>query len=150
MLKMGSKYLIAATVTTVTMTVLLLLRGHLCFCQLLQLSKDYEGMCVCPGDTITFECTVAGSTATVWTGSAFQCLAKEIILCHSTFSNGASGDCNDGAIVATSIGVADNNYTSQLSVKISQDMNNKTVECIRHSNPVQVVGRIIIFLATGS
>ena len=129
--------------------ILLVLKCYLCGCQLQSLLQNNEERCICPGDTIMFECTVIGSSATIWTGSAFQCLAKGIILRHSTFSRGASGDCNDGAIVATSIGVADNNYTSQLSVTVSQDMNNRTVECVRHSNPVHTVGSSTIVLATG-
>lgn len=134
---------------TTIVTILLLLKYYFCGCQLQSLLHDNEVGCICPGDTIKFECTVMGTSATIWSGSAFDCLARGIILRHSTFSRGASGDRNDGAIVATSIGVINNNYTSQLSVTVSQEMDNKTVECVQHSNPLQVVGSSTIVLATG-
>ena len=38
-------------------------------------------------------------------------------------------DCNCGAVIAKSIGVIDNCYTSQLIVTIGEDMINKTIEC---------------------
>ena len=44
------------------------------------------------------------------------------------------GDCNDGAIVGQSLRVEDDCYTSQLSVTISLDLNNKTVRCVHRSS----------------
>ena len=48
-----------------------------------------------------------GDAATLWTGSAFDCLHiyNEIVLLHSRFVYGESGYCNNRAIVARSISV---------------------------------------------
>ena len=41
-------------------------------------------------------------------------------------------ECNDGAVIAKSVGVFDNYYISQLTVTIGEKMINKTIECFRH------------------
>ena len=51
-----------------------------------------------------FECTVCGVGATVWTGSLFDCIGGEILLRHRLFES-VSGKCNNGAVIARSIGV---------------------------------------------
>ena len=89
--------------------------------------------CVCPGDTLTYECTamgVTGGSSTVWTGTAFECLCcnDNIILPHDLFS---SRSCNNGDIVARGLSVEGNNYTSQLNVTVTPDTAGKTVECHR-------------------
>ena len=90
--------------------------------------------CVCPGDTLTYECTVTGLGSTIWTGTAFECplTSNEIILLHSRFTSvyGASRSCNNGDIVARSLSVEGNNYTSQLNVTITPFIAGKTVECL--------------------
>ena len=89
--------------------------------------------CVCPGDTLTFECTVTGGGTTIWTGSAFDCSSKnnEKLLRHSQFSHGksTSGYCNNGAIVARSHSVEGNNYTSQFNVTVTPGIGGKTIQC---------------------
>lgn len=60
--------------------------------------------CTCPGYNVTYECTVCGEGATVWTGCLFDCHSDEITLRHSLFvTDSASGECNNGAVVARSI-----------------------------------------------
>ena len=85
--------------------------------------------CACLGDTLIFRCVVTGAGSTVWEGAAFQCLGNSITLRHNRFSSseGVSGEC--GNIVARSIDVNNNCYTSQLSVVISENLNNKSVLC---------------------
>ena len=69
--------------------------------------------CTCLGHTQILECTVCGPGATVWQGSALQCQSSEIRLRHSQFINSqVTGECNDGAIVAKSVGSQDGCYTS--------------------------------------
>ena len=92
--------------------------------------------CVRPGDTLSYECTVMEGIATVWTGTAFNCLyytSNEIVLLHSRFDTETYGICNNGAsiIVAKSLSVDGNNYTSQLNVTITLDTAGKTIECAR-------------------
>ena len=86
--------------------------------------------CVCPGDTLSFECTVGERLAiTIWLGSAFDCSnsANEITLLH--WNVGCYSVCNNGAITARILSVEGNNYTSQLNVTVTPDMAGKTVTC---------------------
>ena len=85
--------------------------------------------CTCLGYTHIFECTVCGPGSTVWQGSALQCPSSKIILRHSQFNSQAHGQCNDGAIVTSSVGTQDGCFTSILSVMIGQEMINRTIEC---------------------
>ena len=86
--------------------------------------------CVCPGDTLTYECTVTGGILTIWTGTAFECpsINNEILLLHDTYGS-VSGSCNNGDIVARSLSAEGNNYTSQLNVTITPETAGKTIEC---------------------
>ena len=69
--------------------------------------------------------------ATIWTGSAFNCAGNEITLIHYRFDDGRGtyGVCNNGTIVARSLSVEGNNYTSQLNVTITSDTAGSTIEC---------------------
>ena len=94
--------------------------------------------CVCPGDTLTYGCTVPGGALTIWTGSALHCplTANEIVLLHNRFlydGNGQLSYCNNRAIVARILSVEENNYTSQLNVTITPDTTRSTIKCI-HDN----------------
>ena len=94
--------------------------------------------CVCDGDTLIFNCTVLGRTggATVWRGTAFDCVNTDITLLHSAYKpgRGAFGVCNNGAIVAQSLGVEDSYYTSQLNVTVNTNMTGKTIMCVNVLN----------------
>ena len=99
--------------------------------------------CVCPGDTLTFNCEVIDGGdigITIWTGTAFDCHDRnnEIALLHGSFKspNGTYSECNNGAIVAQSLGVEGINYTSQLTVKITSDMKGKTIMCLYDNFPI--------------
>ena len=105
--------------------------------------------CSCPGYTLTFECTVVGRGATVWRGSAFDCVytSNTILLFHSRFATpiGTISTCNNGAIVGRSLRVENNSYTSQLNVTVSRDLIGKSVTCV-HDNGTYVyaIGSSII------
>ena len=87
---------------------------------------------VCPGDTLIFTCTVSDTAPdggfTVWSGTAFDCSPAEIIIPHHEFTTPVK-ECNDGAIVARSLRVEGNNYTSQLNVTVTSEMKGRTIEC---------------------
>ena len=102
-------------------------------------SSEATNECVCPGDTLTYYCTVMGTPGgfTVWTGSAFDCTGGEIILRHSAFLT-AVGLCNNGAIVARGIGVEGNNYTSQLNVAFTPDIGGKSIVCAYDSGIITI------------
>ena len=111
--------------------------------------------CVCPGDVLIYECTIAGGGATLWKGSAFDCpsVSNEIILRHSEFES-ENGNCNNEAITADSIGstMVRNNltcYTSRLNVTVSNEMNSRTIKCIHDSIDTTVVGMATIVFTTG-
>lgn len=74
-----------------------------------------------------------GVGSTVWTGSAFNNLwCTEIVLLHSRFLNEVTNYiCKNGAtyIVAKSLSVEGNNYTSQLSVTATPETAGKTIMC---------------------
>ena len=99
-------------------------------------TADISG-CVCPGDILTYECTVMGAGATVWTGIAFNCpwFRNEIVLLHNHFisANRISIICNNGAIVVGGLSIEGNNYTSQLNVTVTPDIAGKMITCL-HDN----------------
>ena len=106
--------------------------------------------CVCPGNTVVFECTIVGAIATVWKGSFFtDCPSNSIVLRHRVFTPGINGTCNDGAVVANGIEVINNSYTSQLIVTVNPEVNNSTVECIRDGSMEMTVGTCPLSLASG-
>jgi hypothetical protein len=87
-------------------------------------------------NSITFECSIQGGLATVFQGSALNCDATtdEISLLHSRFNttSGTNGTCNDGVIVARSVSIDGDCYTSTLNVTfISPDMTGRTIKCIK-------------------
>ena len=86
--------------------------------------------CTCVGYVQTFECVVFGVGITIWQGIGFD-FPCVIQLRHSQYNNSrAIGDCNDGAIIASSVGVLGDRYISQLNVTITQEMTNETIECM--------------------
>ena len=103
--------------------------------------------CACPGDVLTYTCDITGPGNTIWDGSALDCpsRANEIILRHSQFAfpPGTSGSCNDGAIVARSIGVETNNFCfiSELNITVSSSLHSKTILCIHASSlSLRIIG----------
>ena len=99
--------------------------------------------CICPGHTLTLECTVslARSTQggeTVWKGSGttFDCnnTHNEIVLLHSQFVStgpGVARMCNNGSIQAQSLRVNSENttYTSQFNITVSSDIIDQNITC---------------------
>ena len=98
--------------------------------------------CACIGDTLTYSCTVIGNLggATVWTGTAFDCSSGEITLLHSSYGDddGTFGVCNNGNIVARSLGVEGSNYSSQINVTVIPDIIGKTISCINYDGTNEI------------
>ena len=117
--------------------------------------------CVCPGDQLTYECSSFGGVATVWHGSAFSnCNGQdnnELILRHSRFnvlgttsSATAALDCNGQTLVASSIGVINDTFTSQLTVNATIDTSNKTIQCDREeANGTRILVGMSIPMSAG-
>ena len=107
--------------------------------------------CTCLGYNQIFECTVYGGGITIWRGTALsgcQPSDNEIRLRHSEYRNSqATGECVGGEIVARSVGVSGNCYTSQLSLAVGEE-NNETIECIYRdiSNDEIIIGKKMLNL----
>ena len=87
-------------------------------------------------NSVAFECRILGGSATVFQGSAFNCVetSDEISLLHGRFSttSGTNGSCNDGVIVARSVSTESNCYTSTLNVTfISPDVIGRMITCLK-------------------
>lgn len=72
----------------------MLFKTHAGLCDIVLSALQAENLhaitdCVCPGDVVTYECTVCGGLVTVWGGSAFQCAKQEIILSNRRFGTSA-------------------------------------------------------------
>ena len=112
--------------------------------------------CICPGFSLTYECTVKGTESgfTVWRGSAFSCASNEITLRHRRFTSeeGALGECNRGAILGSSLRImAGSFYTSRLSVRVSPEVIGKSIECILDDINVtsKSIGNATVNITTG-
>ena len=92
-----------------------------------------SSQCTCPGDTLTYECALMGSSggATIWTGTALNCPSDEIVLFHQRFTElgGTIRTCNHGTTVAQSLYFRNNYYFSQLNVTITHDVMERTIMC---------------------
>lgn len=115
--------------------------------------------CVCPGDTVTYLCSIFGGGNTVWNGSAFSCPSNsdsnnnQILLRHSGFGGQGSsrGICNDGAIVGVGISSEDSLFISQLNVTVIPDVVGKEIACYYENNLNEVlIGNETITLTSGS
>ena len=107
--------------------------------------------CLCPGETVTYQCAVPSGTATVWRGSVFNCTSTSnaITLDHSQYTSGnSSGDCNNQNILGQGVSVANSNYVSVLNVTVNSNYSyykNKMIECIYSDGSRLIpVGRIAI------
>ena len=125
-------------------------------CHLVSASASNTSQAIsCPGDVLTTECAITGGTATVWLGTAFHCAGNKIVLRHSLFGESYNliRSCNNGAIVTRALGAVNDSYISQLSVTVSLELNNTTVECWQYSIHLHVFTFIrsiqIFVLATG-
>ena len=89
--------------------------------------KGYNHGCLCPGDTVTYECTVVGGSNIVWKGTAFTCPStnNEIVL---PLSMSANKTCNE-SISAKVLGQNGNESTAQLNVTLTREVIGKSVEC---------------------
>ena len=93
--------------------------------------------CTCQEYNLVYECTVEGEGATVWRGTAFGCPAtnNEIVLYHRT---NFTEECNNGMIVGHVIRTVNNHHTSQLTVRVSPEMNGRSIVCA-HDNDIGTI-----------
>ena len=115
-----------------------------------------SGGCVCPGDVVTYECTVFGGGVagnTIWRGSGFNCPQSnnEMILRHSHYNSlaGVYYSCNHGRISESIVRVENDsislNYSSQLNIMLTSDLVNTSIECVHDNGSSEtVVGSTVI------
>ena len=89
--------------------------------------------CTCLGQEVVYECTVSGSGATNWSGTALEeCSQGRILLRHSDYRPGyiVSMICGTNGLITThSVSVENGTYTSQLHLIISNYTVGDTIEC---------------------
>ena len=87
--------------------------------------------CLAEGTTVIYECAVndTGHGSTVWQGNAFNCSDDQIVLNHSEYSRagGVNGTCGD--LFAESVAVNGSEYTSRLTVNVTEELDGKTFNC---------------------
>ena len=110
--------------------------------------------CICEGHNVTYECTVSGNGATIWTGTAFDCASanNELIIFHNTNDTSEiSKYCNKGAIIGCAIKAENDSYTSQITIQVSDEFNGTTVVCA-HDNGTDTteVASAILSITTGT
>ena len=122
----------------------------------LTLVSDAGRSCICPGDVVTYKCTVMSGSygATIFRGnpsSFYDCTGDsndhtEIVLHHAllNFNDFSTSTCNNGTVIGQSLS-NDNStyYTSQLNITITSELIGDTIECI-HDNGTHsdiVIGR---------
>lgn len=107
--------------------------------------------CLCPGETVTYQCSVPPGIATVWRGSAFNCpsTSNAIVLHHSQYTSGnSSGECSDHDILGRGVSVVNSTYVSILNVTVNSNYpyyRNKMIECVYSDGSRLIpIGRIMI------
>ena len=87
---------------------------------------------------------------TNWTGTAIalNCPYNEIVLFHYHFTETYQA-CNNGAIVARSLPVEGNNYTSQLNVTVTHDIAGKTIKCFYDTRKRSTIQLSTVLPTTG-
>ena len=82
--------------------------------------------CVCQGHNVTYQCTVSGSGATVWKGTAFDCSlsSNEFVIFHDiNYTSQKPQTCNNRAIIGRVVRTENDSYTSQITVQVSDELN---------------------------
>ena len=106
-----------------------------------------HGECACPGQQVAYECTTTGGTSTVWKANFFTCPNNAIPLRHSQFNSNVSavGECNNRMIVANGLHVSGSNYTSQITITVSENMIGEMLQCVQDNGRFEtIVGQVIL------
>ena len=91
-------------------------------------SSVEEGRAVCPGEELTYNCTIngTGSSVTVWSMTPQQCGGGVVALFHNTFGD-PPNECGNFSAQLTA---KDSNcYTSTLTVTASPELIGTVVTC---------------------
>ena len=111
--------------------------------------------CTYQGHNVTYECTVSGNGATVWNGTAFDCpLTNNELTIFHTISNSFISQrplpCNNGAITVHAVRAGNGFYTSQITIRVSNEFNGTTVVCAHDNGTLSTrIGSAILNITTG-
>ena len=104
------------------------------------LTRITKSTCICSGQQLVFECTIAGSEIqfTVWRGSALDC-SSGLSLSHGRFSGSGyeNGTCNNGAIMAQINSINGSCSTSRLIVNTSLSLDGESIKCAYDDGTVE-------------
>ena len=110
--------------------------------------------CSCVGYNATYQCTAAGNGITIWQGDEFNCpFGNKILLRHENFIGGTSGKCNGGEIIGWSLSINGSNYSSQLMVHVTHELNGTSIECVYEdlaTNAKSKIGQTQLIITIGN
>ena len=109
--------------------------------------------CTCQGHNVMYGCTVFGNGSTIWEGTAFDCSStnNEFIIFHSTnYTSQKPQTCNNGAIIGYAIRAENGFYTSQITIRVSDEFNGTTVVCAHdNGSDTMEIGSAMLNITTG-
>ena len=103
--------------------------------------------CVCPGDKLTYKCTVTRGAQTIWNGSAFDCpdrhnqIKLDLNLWHHHYWYER---CTNATIEGWILSTGGNNYTSQLSITVTPDTTRKSIVCLSDNGTTRPIFSSVI------
>ena len=98
-------------------------------------SSVEQGKAVCPGDELTFNCSLLDGVGLIWIGSTFNCPEESnFILITGSIKASECGPFN----AQKSTGSSSDCYTSTLSVTASHELNGTVVQCLDHLTDQQL------------
>ena len=105
-----------------------------------------KSSCICPGYTLTLECTVSGTSfgTTIWRGDFFDCNNGIILLHNKDRFTAEKRHCNGGAISGQGLAINGSCYTSQLNIAMNDSINGRSVECLYNFDEEIIVDSLII------
>ena len=101
-----------------------------------------EGRAVCPGEELTYTCTIFGFSVTFWRMTPQPCAGGGVVLFHSTLGVPPIECGNFSAQLTASDGDC---YTSTLTVTVSPELNGTVITC--EDNPGNVAGSATVLLS---
>jgi hypothetical protein len=111
--------------------------------------------CVCPGEEVTYTCSILGGGATLWSGSTLDCQPDGITLRHSgSFQPGTFTYCN-GDITSEIVGIREivgiqgDCYISRLNFTAMAKFNSTSIDCSKQDPDISSVGNSTIFIIPG-
>ena len=105
--------------------------------------------CICPGENITYFCSISSDGFTVWSGTVMESNCM-IVLPHNEFaSNNSVAYCNNRAVVGRGVSQENDCYTSTLSIPATPDLEGRTIVCQLDNVIVTTINTTTLSLTRG-